>query len=59
MRLSLLSLAVVALACTSAAPVEKRAAGDKVVVGYWVPWGDVPVAALDMSKYTHINYGFG
>lgn len=59
MRLSLLSLAVVAIACTSAAPVEKRAPGDKVIVGYWVPWGDVPVASLDMSKYTHINYGFG
>ncbi|KAF9425431.1 hypothetical protein BGZ94_007534 [Podila epigama] len=59
MKLSLLSLAAVAIACANAAPVEKRAASDKFVVGYWVPWGDVPVAQLDMSKYTHINYGFG
>ncbi|KAG0330639.1 hypothetical protein BG004_002048 [Podila humilis] len=58
MKLSLLSLAAVAIACASAAPVEKRAASNNVVVGYWVPWGDVPVTALDMTKYTHINYGF-
>ncbi|KAG0349633.1 hypothetical protein BG005_010885 [Podila minutissima] len=59
MRLILFSLAAVALSCgISAAPVEKRAADNKLVVGYWVPWGDVPVAALDMSKYSAINYGF-
>ncbi|KAF9368928.1 hypothetical protein CPC16_004924, partial [Podila verticillata] len=60
MRLILFSLAAVALTCSvSAAPVEKRAADNKLVVGYWVPWGDVPVAALDMTKYSAINYGFG
>lgn len=59
MRLILFSLAAVALSCgISAAPVEKRAADNKLVVGYWVPWGDVPVAALDMPKYSAINYGF-
>ncbi|KAF9921110.1 hypothetical protein BGZ65_010636, partial [Modicella reniformis] len=36
-----------------------RAASNNVVVGYWVPWGGVPVSAVDMTKYTHINYGFG
>ncbi|KAG0309930.1 hypothetical protein BGZ98_000018 [Dissophora globulifera] len=59
MRVSLLALAATAIACASAAPVEKRATDNNVVVGYWVPWGDVPVASLDMTKYTHINYGFG
>ncbi|KAF8938088.1 hypothetical protein BGZ58_001602 [Dissophora ornata] len=60
MKLSFFSLATVAVAVATvcAAPVEKRAADNKNVVGYWVPWGDVPVAALDMTKYTHINYGF-
>ncbi|KAI7831295.1 glycoside hydrolase superfamily, partial [Gamsiella multidivaricata] len=59
MKISFLALAATAIAVASAAPVEKRAASDNVVVGYWVPWGDVPVAQLDMAKYTHINYGFG
>ncbi|KAF9109055.1 hypothetical protein BGX27_008038 [Mortierella sp. AM989] len=59
MRISLLALAATAIAFASAAPVEKRAASNNVVVGYWVPWGDVPVDQLDMTKYTHINYGFG
>ncbi|KAG0047044.1 hypothetical protein BGZ83_007838 [Gryganskiella cystojenkinii] len=59
MRISILALAATAFAVASAAPVEKRATDNNVVVGYWVPWGDVPVANLDMSKYTHINYGFG
>ncbi|KAG0254539.1 hypothetical protein BG011_005679 [Mortierella polycephala] len=59
MKFSVVALAAAAIACTSAAPVEKRAASDNVVVGYWVPWGGVPVSAVDMTKYTHINYGFG
>lgn len=63
MRLILFSLAAVVLTCgvsaaPSAASFEKRAADNKLVVGYWVPWGDVPVASLDMSKYSAINYGF-
>ncbi|KAI8606588.1 putative endochitinase, partial [Dissophora ornata] len=58
MRISFLALAVTAIACAAAVPLKKRAADGNVVVGYWVPWGDVPVAALDMTKYTHINYGF-
>ncbi|KAF9296498.1 hypothetical protein BGZ88_012523 [Linnemannia elongata] len=60
MRISLLALAATAIAVASAAPAPvKRAAKPNVVLGYWVPWGDVPVASLDMTKYTHINYGFG
>jgi len=55
MRLSFVALAATAFALASAAPVEKRAASNNVVVGYWVPWGNVPVASLDMTKYTHIN----
>ncbi|KAF9433985.1 hypothetical protein BGZ76_008726 [Entomortierella beljakovae] len=60
MKLSLLSLAtaLVAVSTVHAAPVEKRATDNNNVIGYWVPWGDVPVASLDMTKYTHINYGF-
>ncbi|KAF9206198.1 hypothetical protein BGZ49_002847 [Haplosporangium sp. Z 27] len=58
MRIALLSLAAAAITFASAAPL-KRATDGNVVVGYWVPWGDVPVAQLDMTKYTHINYGFG
>ncbi|KAG0044491.1 hypothetical protein BGZ83_010283, partial [Gryganskiella cystojenkinii] len=60
MKLSLFSSLALAfaIATVSAAPVEKRATDGNNVVGYWVPWGDVPVASLDMSKYTHINYGF-
>ncbi|KAF9174218.1 hypothetical protein BGX21_010884 [Mortierella sp. AD011] len=57
MRISCLALAATAVAFASAAPV-KRATDNNVVVGYWVPWGKVPVADLDMTKYTHINYGF-
>ncbi|KAI8361166.1 glycosyl hydrolases family 18-domain-containing protein [Mortierella sp. GBAus27b] len=53
-----LTATVIAVASVVAVPV-KRATDDKVVVGYWVPWSDVPVAALDMTKYTHINYAFG
>ncbi|KAK3828465.1 MAG: glycosyl hydrolases family 18-domain-containing protein, partial [Benniella sp.] len=53
------AIAVVSVAAAPHAPHEKRATGDKLVVGYWVPWSDTPVAALDMTKYTHINYGFG
>ncbi|KAI9294257.1 glycoside hydrolase, partial [Neoconidiobolus thromboides FSU 785] len=34
-------------------------AQDKVVVGYYVPWGKVEPEALSYSKVTHINYGFG
>ncbi|KAF9085382.1 hypothetical protein BGX23_009698 [Mortierella sp. AD031] len=60
MRISFLALAATAIAVASAAPAPvKRAAKPNVVLGYWVPWGDVPVASLDMTKYTHINYGFG
>lgn len=55
MRISLLTLAAAAVAVSTAAPLEKRATDNNVVVGYWVPWGDVPVASLDMTKYTHIN----
>ena len=56
MKISLLSLAATAIAVASAAPaLVKRAAKPNVVLGYWVPWGDVPVASLDMTKYTHIN----
>ncbi|KAI0244325.1 hypothetical protein L0F63_004704 [Massospora cicadina] len=32
---------------------------DKVVVGYYVPWGKVGPEALPYDKVTHINYGFG
>ncbi|KAF9163366.1 hypothetical protein BGX21_001582 [Mortierella sp. AD011] len=61
MKITLISLATVAfaIASVSAAPIKKRAGDNKVVVGYWVPWGDVPVSAVDFTKYTHINYGFG
>ncbi|KAF9581418.1 hypothetical protein BGW38_001578, partial [Lunasporangiospora selenospora] len=59
MKFSLLALAATAVAIASAIPVQKRAGKDKIVLGYWVPWGDVPIAQLDMTKYTHINYGFG
>ncbi|KAF9162656.1 hypothetical protein DFQ26_003369 [Actinomortierella ambigua] len=59
MKISFLSLAAAALAVATAAPTKRQAADDKVIVGYWVPWGRVPVAALDMTKVTHINYGFG
>ncbi|KAF9180262.1 hypothetical protein BGZ50_006357 [Haplosporangium sp. Z 11] len=47
------------IASVSAAPVQRRASDNNLVIGYWVPWGDVPVSAVDFSKYTHINYGFG
>ncbi|KAG0244119.1 hypothetical protein BGX31_009771 [Mortierella sp. GBA43] len=61
MRIALSSVVAVAIVVASvvAVPVQKRATDDKLVVGYWVPWGDVPVSAVDFSKYTHINYGFG
>ncbi|KAF9201461.1 hypothetical protein BGZ49_008302, partial [Haplosporangium sp. Z 27] len=66
MKITLFSLATAAfvIASVSSAPVKKNASvkktsDNKVVVGYWVPWGDVPVSALDMSTYTHVNYGFG
>ncbi|KAI7827496.1 putative endochitinase, partial [Gamsiella multidivaricata] len=61
MKIAYLSLATVAfvVASVSAAPIAKRATDDKLVVGYWDPWGDVPVSAVDFTKYTHINYGFG
>jgi len=50
------SLAVAfAIATVLAAPIEKRATDNNNVVGYWVPWGDVTVDALDMTQYTHIN----
>ncbi|ORY03114.1 hypothetical protein K493DRAFT_297611 [Basidiobolus meristosporus CBS 931.73] len=32
---------------------------DKVVVGYYVPWGKVQPNQLNYDKVTHINYGFG
>ncbi|KAJ9073180.1 hypothetical protein DSO57_1019229 [Entomophthora muscae] len=32
---------------------------EKVVVGYYVPWGKVAPEALPYDKVTHINYGFG
>ncbi|KAG0210289.1 hypothetical protein BGX28_009445 [Mortierella sp. GBA30] len=61
MKLFVLSVAIAAttIVSVSAIPVEKRAASNGLVIGYWVPWGDVKVSELDMSKYTHINYGFG
>lgn len=59
MKFSVLSSLAVAfaIATVTAAPVdiEKRATDDNNVVGYWVPWGDVTVDELDMTKYTHIN----
>ncbi|KAF9581690.1 hypothetical protein BGW38_001200 [Lunasporangiospora selenospora] len=59
MRILTFTLATVTIAAVFAAPAQKRAASGKYVVGYFVPWGNLPVASLDMSKYTHINYGFG
>ncbi|KAF9353465.1 hypothetical protein BGX26_008778 [Mortierella sp. AD094] len=61
MKIAFFSLATVAfvVASVSAAPIQKSAADSNLVVGYWVPWGDVPVSAVDFTKYTHINYGFG
>ncbi|KAF9538069.1 hypothetical protein EC957_007258 [Mortierella hygrophila] len=59
MKFSILSVAAAVVAIATAAPLTKRADSTSAVVGYWVPWGDVPVSALDMTKYTHINYGFG
>ncbi|KAF9963146.1 hypothetical protein BGZ65_005581 [Modicella reniformis] len=62
MKYYLFTLTTAAIAVVSSAfavPVEKRATGDKLVVGYWVPWSDLPVSAVDMTKFTHINYGFG
>ncbi|ORY02150.1 glycoside hydrolase, partial [Basidiobolus meristosporus CBS 931.73] len=35
------------------------ATGDKVIVGYYVPWGKVQPSQLSYDKVTHINYGFG
>ncbi|KAJ9059072.1 hypothetical protein DSO57_1006204 [Entomophthora muscae] len=32
---------------------------EKVIVGYFVPWGKVPADKLSYDKVTHINYGFG
>ncbi|KAF9901603.1 hypothetical protein BX616_002206 [Lobosporangium transversale] len=59
MKFTIFSLAAAVIAVASAAPVvEKRAGDNKLVVGYWVPWGKVPVEQVDMTKYTHINYGF-
>ncbi|KAI1300721.1 hypothetical protein EDD11_006011 [Mortierella claussenii] len=59
MKFNLFSLAAAVVAVSvSAAPLVPRATDNNNVVGYWVPWGNVPVASLDMSKYTHINYGF-
>lgn len=55
MKFSILSVAAAVVAIATAAPLTKRDASTNAVVGYWVPWGDVPVSALDMSKYTHIN----
>ncbi|KAJ9068703.1 hypothetical protein DSO57_1026045 [Entomophthora muscae] len=37
----------------------KVTAEQKVVVGYYVPWGKVAPEALPYEKVTHINYGFG
>ncbi|ORX88559.1 hypothetical protein K493DRAFT_384907 [Basidiobolus meristosporus CBS 931.73] len=41
------------------APFAIEAADDKVVVGYYVPWGKVEPEQLSLDKVTHINYGFG
>ncbi|KAF9160214.1 hypothetical protein DFQ27_001677 [Actinomortierella ambigua] len=59
MKVSILSLAIATFAVVSAAPTKRQAASNKYVVGYYVPWGNVPVADLDFTKVTHINYGFG
>ncbi|KAF9976510.1 hypothetical protein BGZ73_008450 [Actinomortierella ambigua] len=60
MKVSILSLAVATLAVINAAPTKRQApSSDKYVVGYYVPWGNVPVADLDLTKVTHINYSFG
>ncbi|KAK9738922.1 hypothetical protein K7432_018418 [Basidiobolus ranarum] len=39
------------------APLGSLAADDKVVVGYYVPWGKVEPEQLSLDKVTHINYG--
>ncbi|KAG0354295.1 hypothetical protein BGZ54_001710, partial [Gamsiella multidivaricata] len=58
MKFSLLSLAAatVAVASVLAAPLEKRAASNNNVVGYWVPWGKVPVADVDMTNGFAVLY---
>ncbi|KAF9138822.1 hypothetical protein BGX30_008701, partial [Mortierella sp. GBA39] len=53
MKFSILSVAAAVVAIATAAPLTKRADSTSAVVGYWVPWGDVPVSALDMTN------GFG
>ncbi|KXN71328.1 glycoside hydrolase family 18 protein [Conidiobolus coronatus NRRL 28638] len=37
---------------------ELTAASNKVVLGYYVPWGRLEPEALSWNKLTHINYGF-
>ncbi|KAJ9059077.1 hypothetical protein DSO57_1006209, partial [Entomophthora muscae] len=39
--------------------LEFIACQEKVIVGYFVPWGKVPADKLSYDKVTHINYGFG
>jgi chitinase len=53
--LFLLAIAIMAITASAASAQKQVVADNKLVVGYWVPWGGVPVSAVDMTKYTHIN----
>ncbi|ORX98379.1 glycoside hydrolase, partial [Basidiobolus meristosporus CBS 931.73] len=48
-----------ALSVTIILSPSALAADDKVIVGYYVPWGNVQPSQLSYDKVTHINYGFG
>ncbi|KAK9762052.1 hypothetical protein K7432_012566, partial [Basidiobolus ranarum] len=56
-EITLLVLSAISVAI-SMAP-SALAADDKVIVGYYVPWGNVQPSQLSYDKVTHINYGFG
>ncbi|KAK9764190.1 hypothetical protein K7432_008507 [Basidiobolus ranarum] len=51
-----ISLALLSALVSTVALVR---ANDKVIVGYYVPWGRVQPSQLSYDKVTHINYGFG
>ncbi|KAK9762631.1 hypothetical protein K7432_011449 [Basidiobolus ranarum] len=57
MKITLLVLSVISAAITLSP--SALAADDKVIVGYYVPWGNVQPSQLSYDKVTHINYGFG
>ncbi|ORX92938.1 glycoside hydrolase, partial [Basidiobolus meristosporus CBS 931.73] len=44
---------------SSLAYAQSGEASDKIVVGYYVPWGKLDPSAINYDKLTHINYGFG